>query len=171
MERSEDKAGAGFINIEGLKEGDLARAVLTLAWPVVVEQTFFAVGNTINTILVGRLGASALTAVGLGQQAEMMPQVIFTAVSVGATAVVSRHVGAGERQEANRTLGQAFILAVIFGLLFTAPLWLFAEEAMTILRARPDVVALGAKYIRSVIPALIPYLILLAGNPRSPRCR
>jgi putative MATE family efflux protein len=161
---SEEKAGAGFINFEELTESDLPRTVLSLAWPVVVEQTFFALGSVINTILIGRLGASALAAIGLGQQAEFMPQVIFAAVVVGATAIVARHVGAGEAQEANHTVGQSIILAVIFGVVFTVPLWLFAEQAMALLRARPDVVELGARYIRSVTPSLIPGLILAAGG-------
>lgn len=164
MARREDEAGLALIDIEHLTESDLPRTVLSLAWPVVVEQTFFALGSMINTILVGRIGASALAAVGLGQQAVFLPQVIFTAVSIGATAVVARHIGAGENEEANGTLRQAIILAIVFGLVFCAPLWFLAEQIMTLLRARPDVVELGATYIRTVMPALTPYLILFAGN-------
>jgi len=162
--KSENRTGAGSLNIVELREADLPRTILTLAWPVVVEQTFFAFGSVINTILIGRLGASSLAAIGLGQQAEFMPQVVFAAVVVGATAIVARHVGAGEAQEANHTVGQSIILAVIFGLVFSVPLWLFAEQAMALLRARPDVVELGARYIRSVTPSLLPSLILAAGG-------
>ncbi len=164
MGRPDNRTGAGSINIAELREADLPRTILTLAWPVVVEQTFFAFGSVINTILIGRLGASALAAIGLGQQAEFMPQVIFAAVVVGATAIVARHVGAGEAQEANHTVGQSIILAVVFGVVFSVPLWLFAEQAMALLRARPDVVELGARYIRAVTPSLLPSLILAAGG-------
>jgi putative MATE family efflux protein len=55
-------------------------------------------------------------------------------------------------------------LAVIFGVVVCTPVWFFAEEVMILFRARPDVVELGASYIRIVVPALMPYLILFAGN-------
>ena len=159
-----DKTGASSINIEKLTESDLPRTVISLAWPVVLEMTFFGLGSIINTILVGRLGASSLAAVGLGQQVEFIPQVIFTAVNVGTLAIVSRHIGAGEVQAANHTAGQSAILAVIFGLLFLVPMWLYAEQALELLRARPDVVVLGAKYIRSIVLSMIPALILTSGG-------
>src|SRR5207249_5473911 len=41
-------------------------------------------------------------------------------VSVGATALVARLVGAGDRPAANRATGQAVVLAVAFGLLGSA---------------------------------------------------
>lgn len=130
-----DKTRAKSINIEKLTESDLPRTVLGLAWPSVLEMTFFGLGGIINTILVGRLGASSLAAVGLGQQVEFIPQVVFTAVNVGTMALVSRHIGAGEAQEANHTAGQAAILAVIVGFLFIVPIWLYAEQALELLRA------------------------------------
>ena len=131
------------IPIEKLTKADLPKTVIHLAWPVVLETTFFGLGGIINTILVGRLGASALAAVGLGQQIEFMIQVAFAAVTVGTTAVVSRHVGAKEIKEANQAVGQALMLALILGLFFSLLLWLFAGPAIKLLRGRPDVVKLG----------------------------
>jgi len=159
-----DTIGARTRSIEKLTKADLPRTVLRLAWPVVLETTFFGLGGIINTILVGRLGASALAAVGLGQQIEFMIQVSFAAITVGAMAVVSRHVGAKEIKEANRAVGQAMILAVILGLLFSLLLWVFAGQAMKLLRGRPDVIKLGVKYIRAVAFSFMPSFIFAAGS-------
>jgi putative MATE family efflux protein len=147
-----------------LTEADLPRAVWNLAWPVVLEATFFGLGGIINTILVGRLGAPALAAVGLGQQVEFMIQVIFAAVTVGVTAIVSRHIGASEPHQANLAVDQSIIMAVLLGILFTLPVWIFAEEAMVLLRAKPEVVKLGAQYIRIVAFSFIPGYVLAAGS-------
>ncbi|MBI4763070.1 MAG: MATE family efflux transporter [Deltaproteobacteria bacterium] len=164
------------IPIEKLTKADLPKTVIHLAWPVVLETTFFGLGGIINTILVGRLGASALAAVGLGQQMEFMILVSFAAVTVGATAVISRHVGAKELKEANQALGQALMLALILGLFFSLLLWIFAGQAMKLLRGRPDVIKLGTQYLRAVAFSFTPSFIVAtgassfrgAGNTRTP---
>jgi putative MATE family efflux protein len=150
--------------IENLSPADLPKTVIQLAWPVVLETTFFGLGGIINTILVGRLGASALAAVGLGQQIEFMIQVSFAAVTVGTTAMVSRHVGAKEKKEANQAVGQALLLAVILGLFFSLLLWIFAGPAIKLLRGRPDVIKLGVKYIRAVAFSFVPAFVFAAGS-------
>jgi putative MATE family efflux protein len=162
--------------IEKLTPADLPKTVIHLAWPVVLETTFFGLGGIINTILVGRLGASALAAVGLGQQIEFMIQVAFAAVTVGTTAMVSRHVGAKEIKEANLAVGQALLLAVMLGLFFSLLLWIFAGPAIKLLRGRPDVVKLGVRYLRAVAFSFIPSFVFAtgsssfrgAGNTRTP---
>jgi putative MATE family efflux protein len=151
------------INIETLTEAQLPKAVIKLAWPVVVEMTLLGLGGIINTILVGRLGAASLAAVGLAQQVEFMMHVIFAAVGVGATAIVARHIGASEEADANRAVDQTFILAVLAGLALILPVWIFATEAMLILRAKPDVVVLGVQYIHAVTFSFLPAYILFAG--------
>lgn len=164
MSETGDVIGAKSIPIEKLTKADLPRTVIQLAWPVVLETTLFGLGGIINTILVGRLGASALAAVGLGQQVEFMIQVSFAAVTVGATAVVSRHVGAKEIREANQAIGQALTLAVLLGLLFSFFLWAFAGPAMKLLRGRPDVIKLGVEYLRAVAFSFLPSFIIAAGG-------
>ncbi len=163
MPETGDPQKSKSIPIEKLTTTDLPKTVIQLAWPVVLEMTFFGLGGIINTILVGRLGASALAAVGLGQQIEFMILVSFAAVTVGATAVVSRHVGAKETKEAHKALGQALMLAVISGLFFSLLLWIFAAPAMNLLRGRPDVIKLGTEYLRAVAFSFIPAFIVAAG--------
>ncbi|MBN1381646.1 MAG: MATE family efflux transporter [Deltaproteobacteria bacterium] len=164
MSAAESKIGAPSVNIEKITEAELPKAVITLAWPVVLEMTFFGLGIVINTILVGRLGASSLAAVGLAQQVEFMMHVIFAAVGVGATAIVARHIGAAEIDDANNAVNQAFILAVFAGLAFMFPVWIFAREAMIMLQAQPDVVVLGVQYIHAITFSFIPGYILFSGN-------
>ena len=176
MSETVDVIGAKSVPIEKLTRADLPRTVIQLAWPVVLETTLFGLGGIINTILVGRLGASALAAVGLGQQIEFMIIVSFAAVTVGTTALVSRHVGAKEKKEANLAIGQALLLAVLLGLFFSLLLWVFAGPAIKLLRARPDVVKLGVKYLRAVAFSFVPSFVFAvgsssfrgAGNTRTP---
>ncbi len=152
------------VRIEELSPEELPKAVIRLAWPVVLETTLFGLGGIINTMLVGRLGAAALAAVGLGQQIEFMIQVSFAAVTVGATAVVSRHVGAREWEEAHRTVAHALLLALALGLGFLLLLWWLAEPAMRAMRARGEVIGLGTTYLRTVVFSFVPSFLLASGG-------
>jgi putative MATE family efflux protein len=93
-----------------------------------------------------------------------MIQVSFAAVTVGATALVSRHVGAKQWKEANEAVGQVLLLAAVLGFLFLFLLWFLAEPAMKLMRGRPDVVGLGTIYLRTVVFSFIPSFILAAGG-------
>lgn len=141
-------------------EARLPRTVWSLAWPVVLEQSCYTLAGLINTFLVGHLGATSIAAVGLAEQAVYFPMIFFAAVGVGMTAVLARHVGAREYKTANVTLRQSMILAGVLGLTFMAMPWIFAEQIMQILQARPEVVTLGSVYMRAVSCSLLPYMFL-----------
>ena len=126
----------------------LPLTVLSLVWPVMLQEAGWAVLGMVTTFLIGHLGAAAITAVGLSDQIVFIPQVAFAGVSVGATAIVARHVGAREPEKANRILRQSMLLAVILGFTFGFILWFFPDQLLRIFRARPEVIALGRDYIR-----------------------
>ena len=82
----------------------LARRVMTLAWPAVAEQTLAMMIGLVDFYIVGHLGAAALDGVGLGGQMLILTVAFLSAVGVGSTALVARHIGAQEpdRSHAHR---------------------------------------------------------------------
>ncbi len=44
------------------------KVILKLAWPVIVEQALGTVTQVVDMMMVGRLGAAAITAIGLSMQ-------------------------------------------------------------------------------------------------------
>lgn len=98
--------------------------LVRLGWPIIVQLLSFSVMTMVDTLFVGRLGAKALAAVGLGGM------VIFSVVSLGlgtfagAKVLVSQLVGAGRREQAGRFLGEFFrigaLMSALIGLLSLA---------------------------------------------------
>lgn len=84
--------------------------VLSLAWPAIVEMTLGMAVGVVGAALVGRLGAVALAAVGLGAQVMFIALTLFSAVNTGTTALVARYVGAGQAEEAALVARQALCL-------------------------------------------------------------
>ena len=147
-----------------LGETRLPRTVLSLAWPVVLQEAAWTILSMIIMIFIGHLGAEAITAVGLSEQIIFLPMMAFAGVSIGATAIVARHVGAREPEHADHTLRQAMLLAVILGGVFALLLWFLPEQLLWVFRASPEVIALGKDYIRVNAPAMVCFCILYCGE-------
>jgi len=138
--------------------------VLRLAWPVVVEQVLGMSVGLINTYLVGHLGAAPLAAMGLSVQLSSLLIGFFSAVGVGSTALVARHIGADEPDEAVRLGGQSLLLAVVVGLLTALPCIFGGGALLTVLGGAEDVVTLGRSYLLAVGTTMPLMALLFIGN-------
>ncbi len=147
----------------GITDGDYRR-VLTLALPAVGEQLLNMAVGLADTFMVGHLGAEAVAAVGLSNQAVMLITTFFAAVATGVTALVARHVGAREPDGANRILHQGYLLGVLLGIVTMALGLSLAEPTMRALQAPAEVVAPGATYLRVVSLTLLLAAWLFIGN-------
>ncbi len=115
--------------------------MLRLAVPVLLEQLLVMLVGFVDTWLTGNfLGSEHLAAIGLVSYILWLIPCIFGAVAIGATAMVARFVGAGDRKMAIRVTHQSFVLGAgvatattlffgVFGHQFVAALQLPAEAA------------------------------------------
>jgi putative MATE family efflux protein len=93
---------------------EIYSAIMRIAWPSVLERVTMSMIGFIDTILVSALGPAAIAAVGLVNQPRMLMMAIFLALNIGVTAIVARRKGEGRQADANRTLRNAMIVAVLF---------------------------------------------------------
>ncbi len=154
----------------------IAAQVLSLAWPVVIEQLLGTAVGLVNTYIVGHLGAAPLAAVGLSTQLSSLLMALFSAVGVGSTALVARHIGANQLHVARRVAGQSLLLALAMGLLSTLPCLLLGAPLLELFGGDSTVVALGEPYLVAV-GATMPLMAVLfisnaalrgAGDTRTP---
>ena len=100
------------IDIEVESPAERRALIIGLTWPALAENLLNTLVSTVDMIMVGVLGAWAIGAVGLVTQPRFLMLAAFQALSVGATAMVSRFKGAGDRDNANLVLNQSLIMAV-----------------------------------------------------------
>jgi putative MATE family efflux protein len=138
-----------------LTRGSLARRVLALAWPAVMEQALVTLIGLVDAYIVGHLGAAALAGVGLGGQVLNL---------TGATALIARQIGARDDAEANALARQALLLALVIGSVAALLCFFFARELITFFGATPDVVETGSVWLRMVSPSFVLLGVLLVGT-------
>lgn len=143
---------------------DPLRSVLRLAIPSAGELLLGMLVGLVNTYLVGHLGAASLTAVGLSAHWVMIAMVVFSAVGTGATALIARMVGAGERDAANAVLAQALGIGLIMGVLAVVVLQVSAYPALRLMGAEKEALALGVPYLRLVSSVYVFSAVMFVGS-------
>lgn len=98
-----------------LPAGSLASQLIWLALPMLGEQLLNFLVGLVDTLLAGQISKEATAAVGAANYLNWIVMLAFSLVGVGASALVSRALGAGDARTANRALHQAMILAAILG--------------------------------------------------------
>lgn len=72
---------------EGVTNKMMYSDVIRIAWPSMVELLLTQLASMVDLMMVGQLGAWALTSVGLTTQPKFLFMTIFQAMNVGATAM------------------------------------------------------------------------------------
>jgi putative MATE family efflux protein len=143
--------------VERLKnaEGkDIRKKVMQLAGPSLTEMVLINFVQMLNMIMVGRVGAEAVTAVGLTNQPIFFALAAFMALNVGTTSIVARAIGAGNYEEANRAAQQTFMLNLMLSVIMILLGTIYAEPILVFMGAEPEVLEDGVTYARILFMSL-----------------
>ena len=131
-------------------EGPLGRAVWHLAWPTMVQNLIGGLQGIIDQAMVGNfVGHTGNAAIGVSSQIFILVIVFVVSVFTGMGVLVARFAGAGEADKVNRSVYQAFLVAVVLAVGVLAPLgyWL-APILLALVNAAPEVQIEALPYIR-----------------------
>lgn len=117
----------------------LAAIILSLAWPTIVEQVMHTAVQYIDTAMVGALGTQATAAVGATSTVGWLIFGMVSAFGVGFLSMIARACGAGNRESARQIAGQAVLVTLVVGVIFTAlplalsryvPIWMQVDPSI-----------------------------------------
>src|SRR3954447_8604661 len=104
----------------------LRQQVLTLSWPVILENLLQSLIGFVDTAFVGHLGTEALAGAGAAQPVVWLITTALSAIMMGATVLVAHAIGARNPAEARRVFKQALILAAAVGSVISVGTYLLA---------------------------------------------
>jgi MATE family multidrug resistance protein len=134
------------------------RALLALAIPVALSEIGWMTMTVVDVVMVGKLGPSAIGAVGLGNAIYYAPSIFGIGLLLGLDTLVSRAWGAKDFDECHRWLAQAIYIA----LAFTPLLMLFIVLARPLFTGRgvdPVVALLTRQYAGILNWGTLPLLV------------
>ena len=132
------------------------RPMLRLALPVVAEQVLHITVMLTDVWLTGQFlkEAAPLAAIGLMAYAMWFAISTFEFVAMGATALVARFIGAGDRQRARVVANQAFVVGSGLAVVVTALGLYGAETYVGVMELRGEAAELAVQYLWIVLPMM-----------------
>src|SRR5271163_2573423 len=145
-------------------EGSMARAIILLAVPMVLEMSMESLFGVVDVFWVSRLGADAVATVGLTETALTLVFVIALGLSMGATALVARRIGEKDEQAAGLVAVQAIIIGLVVSGTIAIFGYFFAPNLLHIMGASDSVVKLGSGYTRMILSGSATIFLLFLIN-------
>lgn len=133
------------------------RRVCAVAVPIALQSMITIGVNMLDTIMLGSLGETALSASSLANQFINIYQIAYMGLGMGASVLVSRFWGMKDGRSIKKTITIMFRLCILVGLIFTVLTILLPGPIMRIYTPDPEIIEKGVEYFRWSIPT---YLLL-----------
>jgi putative MATE family efflux protein len=134
--------------------GRIGRAIVVLAVPMVLEMCMQSLFGVVDVFFVGKLGADAVSVVGITDSLLTLVFAIALGLSMGTTAMVARRIGEGAPERAS----VAAVQAIAAGTLLSVPVgvlgFVYAGDLLRLMGGDESLVRTGTSFTA----------LMLAGN-------
>ena len=144
-------------------KGPVRRALGLLAIPMMLEMSMESIFAVVDIAFVSRLGTDAIATIGITEALISVLYAIAVGLGMGVTAMVSRRIGADEREAAARVTGQAIWVGAALSLMIGVPGAFYAADMLRLMGASDGVIETGTGFAAVLLggSASIIYLFLL----------
>jgi len=142
----------------------LERAIFLLAIPMMLELIMESTFAVVDIYFVGKLGASAVAAVGLTETYLYLVYALAMGLAMAVTAVVARRIGEKNHEGAVISAVQAIALAVLISVPFAVIGIVYARELLGLMGADDWVLAEGYRYTQWMLGGNVVILLLFIVN-------
>lgn len=128
---------------------------LLLAWPSALEAVLVSLVGSVDTMMVGGLGETAITAVGITNQPKFILLAAIFSLNVGITAIVARRKGQGDRDGANDCLRHGILLSGALSLAMAIIGYIFAKDILVFAGASEDYLQDAIAYFQIILVSIV----------------
>ncbi len=125
------------------------KILLSISLPIIGGMMSQNILNLVDSAMVGRLGSTALAAVGLGGFINYMCVAFFLGFGAGVQAMVSRRMGEEKQSEAANPLHAAMVIIFVAAIPATFFLHILAPYLFELTNSDPTVKAQGVPYLQA----------------------
>ena len=126
------------------------RALVNLAVPIMLLQIGLVLFGVVDTLFMGKLGADAIAAVGLGNAYTFCLFLFGMGCLYGVDTLSSRAIGARKIQESVDVFGNALLLSQVIALPLFLFITFFSEDILVMIGVDSKVIPLSLEYIYAV---------------------
>jgi putative MATE family efflux protein len=129
-----------------LTKGAIGKHLWKLSWPMMLSMFFHTFYNLVDAFWVAKISPAAIAAVSISQISLFVMISLAMGLSVGSSVLMGMSMGAGDKDEAERVLGQGYTLSIVAAVFFTVLAFVFREQFLTLSGAIGDIFPMALSY-------------------------
>lgn len=138
-----------------LKDAPIASALIKLGIPTMVGMLISALYNAVDAYFVSGLGLSQMGAVSVVFPIVQIIIGLGMMFGAGASSYISRSLGKGDNETANRTASTALFSSILFGAVIIIGIMMFLDSILTSLGATDTILPYARAYARIYVTGSI----------------
>ena len=148
------------------------RELFVLVIPIVVQNLISSSVTVADTLMLGNVDQTSLSASGLAGQLMFLINVMFFGLNSAITILASQYWGKKDVKVISKILGVGLIIGMVVTITFSALAFFVPKKVMWIWTDDPALIEAGAVYLRYVAPSYIflgifqPYISILKSCER-----
>ncbi len=131
--------------------GPIGLGIFLLAVPMILEMSMESLFAVVDIFFVAKLGADAVAIVGLTESVMALIYAVAFGFAISATATVARRTGEKDAAGAAKSAAHVIYCGVIVSLVISAIGIIFAPQILTLLGAKPHILAEGSQFMRIMV--------------------
>ncbi len=127
---------------------EMKKLIITMAFPIMISMLVQALYNIVDSMFVSRVSEQALAAVSLCYPVQMVMIAVACGTGVGVNALLSRYLGQGKHQQANRVAGHGLVLSLFNGAIFALFGLFLAQAFLKFFTQDETILNMGISYMK-----------------------
>ncbi|MDO6518047.1 MATE family efflux transporter [Zobellia uliginosa] len=144
--------------------GSIRKAIFMLSIPMILEMMMESIFAIVDIAYVSQVSVNAVATIGLTESVVTLVYAVAIGLSMAATAIVARRIGAKDVKGAQEAAVQAIALGVLVSLIVGVLGFIYAKDILALMGAEPDLIAEGYGYTRLLLGGNITILLLFLIN-------
>lgn len=144
--------------------GSIRKAIFMLSIPMILEMLMESIFALVDIAYVSKVSVNAVATIGLTESVVTLVYALAIGLSMAATAIVARRVGAkdilGAKEAAVQAIGLGIFISIIIGFVG----FNFAKDILAIMGAEPDLIAEGFGYTKWLLGGNVVIMLLFLIN-------
>jgi putative MATE family efflux protein len=158
-----DAEDTGYDKTESMGRNPITKELMRFSVPAIIAAETAAGYNLFDAIWCGRLGPEQLAALTVAGPLMTIYRAIGSGIGVGTASLIARNLGAGKREETNRTAGCSITFFFIVSILATIICLTFLEPLLRLFGANDSVLPFAKDYmfVETISIAVDFFLVIL----------
>jgi len=144
--------------------GSIRKAIFMLSIPMILEMMMESIFAIVDIAYVSQVSVNAVATIGLTESVVTLVYAVAVGLSMAATAIVARRIGAKDIQGAKEAAVQAIVLGVLVAVIVGVFGFIYAKDILALMGAEAALIAEGYGYTQWLLGGNITILLLFLIN-------